>query len=119
VRPEEHNANRRRHRRVPLQSRCWCETEGITLYARAMNVSEGGVFIRTYAPLQQGSPAKVRFVAEAGGREIAADAVVVWVREAQLEQREHPGMGLQFVSIDEPSVRTLREYIDRSGETGR
>ena len=108
-------AERRKYPRVSLRSRCWCETEGITLYAKLVNASEGGVFIGTYAPLRMGSPAKVRFTLDGEGREVAAEAVVVWVREAAADPRSTPGMGLRFTTIDEQSVLALRQFVTRHG----
>ena len=107
------SAERRRYPRVPLKSRCWCEADGITLYAKLVNASEGGLFISTYAPLRKGSPARVRFKLDDPRLEIAADAVVVWVREAAPEPMVSPGMGLQFTTIDDQSVNALREFIAR------
>lgn len=108
-------ANQRRHPRAPLQARCWCEADGITLYARMVNVGEGGLFIRTYAPLQLGSPARVRFQVDSTGREVSAEAVVVWVRDSvEQETQMAPGMGMQFVAIDEPSLQAIREYVVRT-----
>jgi uncharacterized protein (TIGR02266 family) len=105
-------SNQRRHPRAPLRARCWCEADGITLYARIVNVGEGGLFIRTYAPLQRGAPARVRFQFEGAAGEVAAEAVVVWVREApESESQMVPGMGMQFVAIDEPSLKLIREYV--------
>ena len=105
--------DRRRHPRVPLRSRCWCEADGITLYAKLANASEGGVFISTHAPLRMGSPAKVRFKLDDPKQEVAADAVVVWVREAAADPRETPGMGMRFTIIDDQSVNVLRDFIAR------
>ena len=107
-------AERRKHPRVPLRSRCWCEAEGITLYAKLINASEGGCFVGTYAPLRTGSPARVRFTVEGVVGEVAAEAVVVWVREAAADPRVSPGMGLRFTVIDEKSVSALRELIARA-----
>ncbi|HEY3448440.1 MAG TPA: TIGR02266 family protein [Myxococcales bacterium] len=111
------SAERRRYPRVPLKSRCWCEADGITLYAKLVNASEGGVFISTYAPLRKGSPAKVRFKLDDPRLEIAADAVVVWVREAAPEPMVTPGMGLQFTAIDTESMSVLRDFIAREFES--
>ena len=114
MQPEEQKAaERRRFTRVPLRSRCWCEAEGITLYAKLINASEGGCFVGTYAPLRTGSPAHVRFTLEAQGMEVAAEAVVVWVREAAPDPRVSPGMGLRFTLIDEASVSALRDLVNR------
>jgi len=107
------SAERRKHPRVPIKSRCWCEADGITLYAKLANASEGGVFISTYAPLRTGSPAKIRFKLEDSKREIEAEAVVVWVREAAPDPSGTPGMGLQFTVIDDASVDVLRSFVNR------
>jgi uncharacterized protein (TIGR02266 family) len=109
------DAERRKYPRVPLRSRCWCETDGITLYAKLVNASEGGVFIGTYAPLRTGSPAKVRFILDGETHEVAAEAVVVWVREAATDPRVTPGMGMRFTIIDEDSACALREFVARQG----
>lgn len=113
MQPEELDAaERRKFARVALRSRCWCEADGITLYAKLVNASEGGVFIGTYAPLRMGSPARVRFTIE-GHLEVEAEAVVVWVREAASDPRVSPGMGMRFTTLDEPSAKVLREFITR------
>ena len=105
-------AERRKFLRVPLRSRCWCEAEGITLYAKIINASEGGCFVGTHAPLRMGSPAHVRFTVETEGREVVAEAVVVWVREAAPDPRVSPGMGLRFTIIDEKSIEALRKLVE-------
>jgi uncharacterized protein (TIGR02266 family) len=111
-------AERRKHRRVALRSHCWCEAEGITLYAKIINASEGGCFVGTYAPLRPGSPARVRFTLEGLNREVTAEAVVAWVREAAADPRLSPGMGLRFTFIDEQSVNALRELVARRSSSG-
>jgi len=105
---------RRRHPRVATRSRCWCETEGVTLYARLLNVSEGGVFICTCAPLPPGAEATLRFCVEKSGPQLAVQAVVAWTRDRP-DGAELPGVGLRFVSIDEASVGVLRKYVERAG----
>jgi c-di-GMP-binding flagellar brake protein YcgR len=54
---------------------------------------------------------------DAKDSEVAADAVVVWVREASHDPEAAPGMGLRFVGIDEAGVRTIRQYIERQEVT--
>lgn len=112
---QDRYAERRRHRRVPIRARCWCEAEAITLYAQIVNVSEEGMFIRTFAPLKRGSSVSVRFVV-GSGREIAAEALVVWARDSANAFGEPPGMGLKFVNIDDGSATSLRSYITSSNE---
>lgn len=112
---QDRYAERRRHRRVPIRARCWCESEAVTLYAQIVNVSEEGMFIRTFSPLKRGSSVSLRFEARKG-TEITAEAVVVWVRESANDFGEPPGMGLRFTRIDPGTVSTLRSYIRTSNE---
>ena len=110
-------ANRRRFRRVMARSRCWCETEGITIYAKIVNVSEGGVFIRTFAPLTMGSTAKLRFNVD-GLREVVTEAVVVWIRPTTDSPTISPGMGLRFIGATAETVEAIRAYVDSTQTEG-
>ncbi len=100
------------HPRVPARARCWCEAGGITLYAGVLNISEGGLCIRTYAPLSAGLKARVRFALESGG-EVSADALVVWSRRERTDGFV-PGMGLRFLGIDDSSAAALRRFLQRA-----
>jgi len=94
----------RKFERVPSRLRCWCEGENITVYARIGNMSEGGLFLRTSTPLEQGSQARVRI-----GPTLEAVARVVWRRIEG--QGGPPGMGLEFVNVDEALRGTIRELM--------
>lgn len=96
----------RRFNRVNSRLRCWCERESVTVYTRIGNLGEGGVFLRTSTPLEQGSTARVRFGAK---ESFEGTAVVVWSR---VDGQEGPsGMGLQFQDVDEARLRTIRLII--------
>ena len=93
----------RRFDRVDTQLRCWCEGEGVTYFARMANFGAGGVFVRTGAPLEVGSEARVRF-GPRGGAHVAARARVVWTRT--------DGMGLRFDDLDEVALEVIRGIAD-------
>jgi uncharacterized protein (TIGR02266 family) len=93
----------RRYDRIDTRLRCWCEGEGVTFYARMINLSEGGLFVRTRTPLDVGAQATVRFEARPG-TEISARARVMWTRP--------DGMGLRFDDIDEAALAVIRRIID-------
>ena len=92
--------------RIEARLRCWCESDRITFFARIANLSEGGLFLRTSAPLAPGSRTRLRLQ----GREleeVSTAATVVWNREQP--QNGPAGMGLRF-DVEDP---TLREAIRR------
>ena len=61
--------------------------------ATTLNLSKGGIAIRTMTPLELSSKLRIRFRLPGTKREIEADARVVWT-----DQRV--GMGLQFEKVD-------------------
>jgi uncharacterized protein (TIGR02266 family) len=90
--------------------RCWCEGENVTLYSRVGNLSEGGLFLRTSTPLQQGARATVRIgVGEEAGPELQTAVKVVWTRPGG--QSWPPGMGLAFEALEAPDLDRLRQII--------
>ena len=93
----------RRYDRIDTRLRCWCEGEGVTFYARMANLSEGGLFVRTRAPLDVGAQATVRFETRPGVA-VTAGARVMWTRP--------DGMGLRFERIDEGALAVIRRIID-------
>ena len=72
--------------------------------AVTLNVSRGGVAIRTTSPLEAGTLVKVRFRLPGAAREIDADATVAWT-----ERRV--GMGLQFTRIDPTAEKAIDEFV--------
>jgi uncharacterized protein (TIGR02266 family) len=69
-----------------------------------LNVSTGGVAIRTTSPLEIGTALKVRFRLPKGKHEIDADARVAWADH-------RVGMGLQFTRIDAGDQATVEAYV--------
>jgi uncharacterized protein (TIGR02266 family) len=102
----------RRHARLPCRQRCWCEGDDITIYAQIGNLSEGGLFLRTSAPLPPGARVRVRLGGDAGEAELRAR--VAWRRDPREERyREQPGMGLRFEPGDEGARAVVRSHLDR------
>jgi len=99
---------RRRHPRVPSRQRCWCEGDDITIYAQIGDLSEGGLSLRTSAPLLPGSPVRLRLPDAGGALEVPAR--VAWCLE-----RSRPGgaagLGLKFEAASPGAAEALRGLI--------
>ena len=72
--------------------------------ALTINISHGGLSIRTTNPLTVDTPVKVRFRLPNGTGEIEAQGRVAWA-DRRL------GMGVRFTKIDEPEQAQIDDYV--------
>ena len=72
--------------------------------ALTLNVSYGGLAIRTTSLLEIGTPLKVRFRLPATKNDIEAEARVAWTDR-------RTGMGLQFTKIEGADQRSIGEFV--------
>jgi uncharacterized protein (TIGR02266 family) len=99
----------RRYPRAPFRHRVWCEAQDATVYVRALNASERGLFIRTASPEPEGRNLRISFEHE--GRRVAAKVQVAWSRPPA--NGAEPGMGVEIVDFEEGSD-VYRELLERS-----
>ncbi len=103
---------RRRHPRVPSRRRCWCEGDDITIYAQIGDLSEGGLSLRTSAPLVPGSPVRLRL--PDGPEALELPARVAWCA-GWARPGGAAGLGLRFESSSPDAVEALRGPIRSPG----
>lgn len=103
------STDNRLHPRFPVTQRCWCETNGTTMYVTMHNICARGAFLKTVVPLPVGYRAMLRWQVESGHR-IEVEAEVVWNSKTSPNPAATPGMGLRFVSIKEGET-SLDSYL--------
>jgi uncharacterized protein (TIGR02266 family) len=76
-----------------------------------VNLSEGGLYLRTFAPLPEGTVIHVKFTLphDTEAIELAAEVIRTLPLAVQLET--DPGMGLRFVDAPEDALMKIRNYI--------
>lgn len=76
-----------------------------------VNISEGGLYLRTHAPLEEHTVLHLKFTLPLGTEVIEIAGEVV--RTAQLEARMHtePGMGIQFIDLPETLRQQIKNYV--------
>src|ERR1043166_1434821 len=99
------NFNRRSSPRVvpgiPIQYRF-----GNTIAAAlTLNLSHGGIAIRTTSPLENGAKIKVRFRMPGSKRDIDAEGRVAW-------SDRRVGMGIQFEKVDAANQTVIDQFVD-------
>ena len=80
--------------------------------AVTLNISRGGLAIRTTSPLDPGTAVKVRFRLPGGKKDIDADAAVAWT-DRRL------GMGLQFAGLEPADQALVDEFVQSHFFTNR
>jgi type IV pilus assembly protein PilZ len=106
-----------RPRRLSIHLRIERSTLPAFLDSEIMNLSKGGVFIRTDIPLPTGSEIDFDFTLPNSGRKIRASGVVVWTRKRTTKPMSslpnHPaGMGVQFRKIDTVDIDSMLNEIE-------
>ena len=84
------NDRRNGHARIPLRARVWCEDDEVTLYVPTVDVSDGGMCVRTGRTFEEGRQVRVGFSGPEG--DAVATARVAWSRPS----RQTPATGLQL-----------------------
>ena len=106
------NFNRRSSPRVVLGIPVQYRFGNTIAAALALNLSHGGIAIRTTSPLEGGAKIKVRFRMPGSKREIDAEGRVAW-------SDRRVGMGVQFEKVDGPSQALIDNFVDAHFFTNR
>ena len=73
--------------------------------ALSLNVSHGGIAIRTTSPLDSNAKVRVRFRLPGSKRDIDAEARIAW-------SDRRVGMGLQFERVEPADQTAINEFVD-------
>jgi uncharacterized protein (TIGR02266 family) len=106
------NFNRRGSPRVVLGIPVAYRFGNTIAAALTLNLSKGGVAIRTMSPLQSAAKVRVRFRLPGSKRDIEAESRVAW-------SDRRVGMGLQFEKVDSEDQAAVDEFVDQHFFTNR
>src|SRR6059058_5745065 len=106
------NFNRRGSPRVVLGIPVAYRFGNTIAAALTLNLSKGGVAIRTMSPLQQNAKVRVRFRLPGSRLDVEADSRVAW-------SDRRVGMGLQFEKVGPEEQQAVDEFVDQHFFTNR
>ncbi len=106
------NFNRRGSARVVLGIPVAYRFGNTIAAALTLNLSKGGVAIRTMSPLQQHAKVRVRFRLPGSRLDIEAESRVAW-------SDRRVGMGLQFEKVASAEQQAIDEFVDQHFFTNR
>jgi uncharacterized protein (TIGR02266 family) len=99
------NFNRRSSPRVVLGIPIQYRFGNTIAAALTLNLSHGGIAIRSTSPLEQGAKIKVRFRMPGSRRDIDAEGRVAW-------SDRRVGMGVQFEQVDPANQTIIDNFVD-------
>jgi uncharacterized protein (TIGR02266 family) len=99
------NFNRRGSPRVVLGIPIQYRFGNTIAAALTLNLSHGGIAIRTTSPLESGAKIKVRFRMPGSKKDIDAEGKVAW-------SDRRVGMGVEFEKVDEPNQTIIDQFVD-------
>ena len=99
------NFNRRGSPRVVLGIPIAYRFGNTIAAALTLNLSRGGIAIRTTSPLENGANVRLRFRLPGSKKDIDAEGRVAW------SDRRH-GMGLQFSKVEQADQTAVDEFVD-------
>ena len=106
------NFNRRGSPRVVLGIPVAYRFGNTIAAALTLNLSKGGVAIRTMSPLQADAKARLRFRLPGAKKDVEAESRVAW-------SDRRVGMGMQFEKVDPADQAAIDEFVDQHFFTNR
>jgi len=106
------NFNRRGSPRVVLGIPIQYRYGNTIAAALTLNLSHGGIAIRTTSPLDSGSPIKVRFRLPGSKKDVDAEGRVAW-------SDRRVGMGVQFETVEVSNQTLIDDFVDAHFFTNR
>src|SRR5512138_2572703 len=107
--PDNKRRAARLHHEIPVAYR----SVGSFLTDWATNISHGGLFINTRKPLPVGTTVKI--LIQLPGASFPCQLTGRVARVTDFDNRSNlvPGMGIEFVDIDDAKKRDIESFVDR------
>ncbi len=99
------NFNRRGGPRVVMGIAVSYRSGGTIAAALSLNLSRGGMAIRTSGPLPRDTAVRLHFALPGSKRELETEAVVCW-------SDERAGMGMRFTSVKPADQNAIDEFVN-------
>jgi uncharacterized protein (TIGR02266 family) len=79
----------------------------------AVNISKGGLFVNTRSPLAVGSEIRLIVSLPSSAFPFDLQGKVTWVNEFDNAANLVPGMGIEFIGIDDEQKLKIAEFVEK------
>ncbi len=105
------SGQRRNTPRVPARMRVDIQEGTPEKFLMCINISEGGVYLRTHKPLPEGTVLHLKFTLPRDVETIELEAEVVRTSPLGIQIETEPGMGLRFRDLSEETEKRIRNFV--------
>ncbi|MFZ2198440.1 MAG: PilZ domain-containing protein, partial [Thermodesulfovibrionales bacterium] len=105
------SGTRRKHVRVAMCNKVYVTCNGAASELYTVNVSAGGMYIKTKEPFPVGSKVVIAFPLEKGSL-IHLNGVVANIQSGIGKQP--PGMGIEFKEVRDDELKRLRDFVKKA-----
>jgi len=108
----------RKEKRAPILLKVKYKSASVDEFVQqsGLDISRGGIFIKTKTPMELGTVLKFEFQLSDGAPVIQGVGRVAWRREVNVATRDlPPGMGLKFIKLDPESRTTVDRIASERG----
>ena len=109
-------ADKRKEKRTPITLKIKFKSGSLDQFVErySVDVSQGGIFIRTKDPLPIGTKLRFEFQLQDASSLITGEGSVVWVRKPDTTHTgvAAPGMGVHFDKLTGPSQQVLERILN-------
>ena len=97
--------------RIPVKIRTEIEEGTPEKTLTCINLSEGGIYLRTIEPLPGGTILHIKFTLPYDTQPIELTAEVVRTLPLEIQLETEPGMGLRFIDISDDTLLRIRNFV--------
>jgi uncharacterized protein (TIGR02266 family) len=109
-------ASTRHQKRAPVTLKIKFKSSTLEQFVErySVDISQGGIFIRTKSPLEVGTPLRFEFQLKDASPLITGEGTVVWTREHDPQRSGlAPGMGVRFDRLPSESQQILNRILEQ------
>jgi uncharacterized protein (TIGR02266 family) len=101
----------RTSQRTPTKIEVMFREYGAFVKAYMLNVSNGGLFVKTEEPFPLDHPVSLRLILPSDSTPLDIEGRVVWINPKGRKNSFPKGMGIQFEKMDEAARNKLNEFV--------
>jgi uncharacterized protein (TIGR02266 family) len=105
------NQERRGDPRAPVEVEVHYRSAQDFLSAYTLNISGGGIYIKTNQPLPLNRQVHLRFTLPGIGRVFSVHGLVVWTNPYPSRSSSPSGMGIKFVNLDAEGKKLIAGFV--------
>ncbi|MCX7943549.1 MAG: TIGR02266 family protein [Deltaproteobacteria bacterium] len=104
---------KRRGERVPVELKVGYRTIGAFITDYIINISKGGIFINTTKPLPVGTKIRILFSIPDIPLPFDLLGIVRWINPVGHSSHSVPGMGIEFLEMEENVKKRIEKFINQ------